>query len=120
MLILKTAGIFFTGCLLLCKLYLWYNTLREIAGLAFPLHKSGGGTMTVFEALSFAVMFATLVVLILSFRKKPRNQCGNTAFRQFLIEVGRAGVPIPAISLFLLYIIAFKTANFIAAHFYLC
>lgn len=69
MLILKTAGIFFTGCLLLCKLYLWYNTLREIAGLAFPLHKSGGGTMTVFEALSFAVMFATLVVLILSFRK---------------------------------------------------
>jgi len=25
--------------------------------------------MTVFEALSFAVMFATLVVLILSFRK---------------------------------------------------
>ena len=63
------AGIFFTGCLLLCKLYLWYNTLREIAGLAFPLHKSGGGTMTVFAALSFAVMFATLVVLILSFRK---------------------------------------------------
>lgn len=30
--------------------------------------------MTVFEALSFAVMFATLVVLILSFRKQQNEK----------------------------------------------
>ena len=51
-------------------MFLCYNLFHEIAGPGFPTpQRVGGDTMTVFEALSFAVMFATLVVLILSFRK---------------------------------------------------
>lgn len=34
-----------------------------------PGRKEGGGTMTVYEALSFAVAFATLVVLVITLSK---------------------------------------------------
>lgn len=48
---------------LLCKfMRLCYNHLHEIADMLVPLY--GGDSMTVYEALSLMIAFATLIAVI--------------------------------------------------------
>ncbi len=51
---------------------MWYDMDRHRqSDVGFPtLYRVGGDSMTVFEALSLMIAFATLVVLILSYRSK--------------------------------------------------
>lgn len=70
--------------------------------------------MTVFEALSLMIAFATLVVLILTYRKQLRHEKNRLAVRRFLSEyksLRRTGFPQPVVSLCLLYVLSCFLSN---------
>ena len=50
---------------------IWYNNQRDSWYVGFPTpFRVGGDAMTVYEALSLMIGFATLIVLILSSNRK--------------------------------------------------
>ena len=70
-----------------------------VVGFPTPL-RVGGDAMTVYEALSLMIAFATLVVLIICARKYLRHEKNRLGRRFFSCYNSRkAGLPQPVVSL---------------------